>query len=207
MLLDLHIHQNRHSADSKLDIVNAVKDAKSLNLDGICITDHDSLGLRPFAEELTKTEDILVIVGVEIYTLDGDILCYGIDELPEKRLSAQETIDFVHARGGVCIAAHPYRKNKRGLAGKMFEVKGLDAIESYNGRTLDRNNTMAFESAEILGLPSVGGSDAHTIGEIGNFCTYFEHSIESEEDFIRAIKSRDFKPVTLRNRKIDEQTA
>lgn len=207
MLLDLHIHQNRHSADSRLDILDAIKDAKALNLDGICITDHDSLGLKPFAKELSKSEGLLVIVGVEIYTLDGDILCYGVNDLPKKRLSAQETIDYVHAQGGVCIAAHPYRKNNRGLGEKIFTLEGLDAIEVYNGRTLDRNNAMAYETAQLLKIPSVGGSDAHSIGEIGNYCTYFEDTIESEIDFINAIKSSVYKPVTLKNRTLNDVIA
>jgi len=187
MLFDLHVHQDKHSLDSKLSIIDAIHEAKTKGLDGICITDHDDLGLRPFAQYLSEYHNLLVIVGVEIYTLDGDLLCYGIDELPTERLSAKETIDFVHERGGVCIAAHPYRHNNRGVK-NLIRTLELDAIEVYNGRTDDASNERAYSEALKLGLPMTGSSDAHSVGEIGGFVTDFEEEIYSEQDLIKAIK-------------------
>lgn len=207
MLLDLHVHQSRHSLDSRLDILDAVRDAKKHKLGGICITDHDDLGLRAFAEALSVKENLLIIVGVEINTLDGDLLCYGIDEMPKVRMSAQETIDFVHKGNGVVIAAHPYRHNNRGLKDVLFDVNGLDAIEAYNGRTDDQSNLLALEAAKTLNIPVTGASDAHTVGEIGNYVTYFEDTIRNENDFINAIKSKKFKPVSLMGRTIIDITA
>lgn len=192
MLFDLHIHQSLHSGDSILKIDEAIEEAKDLGLNGICITDHDDLGLREQAAFLSKKHDFLVIVGVEIYTLDGDLLCYGIEEMPDRRMTAQETIDFVRARGGVCIAAHPYRHNNRGLKDKMLTVSGLHAIEGYNGRTDDLSNEKAVEVANSLNIPITGGSDSHKPGEIGNFVTQFEDSITDEGAFIEAIKSGRF---------------
>lgn len=188
MRIDLHIHEKRHSADSRLDIETAVLDAKRRGLDGICVTDHDQLGLRTYAKELSRAHGLLVLVGVEIYTLDGDLLCYGIDHLPEQRLTAQETIDFVREQGGVCIAAHPYRKNNRGLGDKLFEVSGLHGIEGYNGRTGQVENERAVKAARQLGLPITGGSDAHTPGETGRVVTEFDASIHSEADFLHAVR-------------------
>lgn len=179
--------------DSRLSIEEAIKDAKTLNLDGICITDHDDLGLRPLAEDLSKKHDILIFVGVEIYTLDGDILCYGIDKMPKERLSAEETIDYVHKLGGVCIAAHPYRHNNRGVK-DLIKTLDLDAIEVYNGRTDDLSNEKAYHVADKLGLAMTGSSDAHTPGEIGNYLTVFTDDIKTEEDFIRAISLGRMKP-------------
>ena len=198
MLFDLHIHQDKHSSDSKLNILDAIKDAKALNLDGICITDHDDLGLRGYTGELSKEYNLLIISGVEIYTLDGDLLCYGIDELPDERMSAQDTIDYVHKRGGVCIAAHPYRHNNRGLGDKLYQVQGLDAIEGLNGRTDVLSNLKSVEVAKELNIPITGGSDAHSKGEIGSYITRFNKKIINEKDFIDAIKSGEFEPVSLK---------
>ena len=193
MLFDLHIHQNKHSLDSKLDISDAIEEAKTKGLDGICITDHDDLGLRPYAKSLTEKHDFLVIVGVEIYTLDGDILCYGIDDLPETRLSAEETIAYVHERGGVCIAAHPYRHNNRGVKDLIKSLK-LDAIEVYNGRTDEASNEKAFKDAFEYDVPMTASSDAHSDGEIGKYITVFEDPIHSEKDFLNAIKLGRMRP-------------
>lgn len=192
MLIDLHVHQDGHSKDSQLNIDQAIEEAKTKGLDVLCITDHDDLGLRIEAERLSLKHNFLVIVGVEIYTLEGDLLCYGIDELPDSRLSAQATIDFVHERGGVCIAAHPYRHNNRGLKDLMFELQGLDGIEVYNGRTDVASNLRAYEAAQILNLPMTGSSDAHSKGEIGQYMTHFHDAITSETDFLMAIKAGRF---------------
>lgn len=204
MIFDMHVHQNRHSSDSKMDIYKGIEYAKTLGLDGICITDHDDLGLRPLAEKLSKESGIQIIVGVEIYTLDGDLLCYGIDEMPKERLSAQATIDFVKARGGACIAAHPYRHNRRGLEDVLYDVKGLSAIEGYNGRTKTEDNMKAVHVAASLNIPVSGGSDAHTVEELGNFVTVFERPITSESAFIEALKSGAFYSSSMRINKGEE---
>lgn len=197
MLFDLHVHQSEHSADSILSLEQAVIDAKNKGLDGICITDHDDLGLREDARLLSLKHGITIIVGVEIYTSDGDLLCFGIDELPE-RMSAEKTIDFVHERGGICIAAHPYRHNNRGVKDLLYKLD-LDAIEAFNGRTMYDDNMKAYHVADTLGIPVTGGSDAHTPGEIGNYVTEFPNAIYNEIDFIQAIKVGDFEPVSLNN--------
>jgi len=197
MIFDMHVHQNRHSSDSRLDIYEGIQYAKNLGLDGICITDHDDLGLRSLAKELSENAGIQVIVGVEIYTLDGDLLCYGIEDLPKERMTAQETIDYVNERGGACIAAHPYRSNRRGLEEVLYDVKGLSAIEGYNGRTKSDENHKAISVATELDIPISGGSDAHTLDEIGNYVTVFQEVVYDEQSFVKALKSGSFYPSIL----------
>ncbi len=195
MIIDFHLHQNLHSSDSRLDLVQAIELAKSRGLSGICVTDHDDMGYTAFAEKISQQTGFKIFVGVEIYTLDGDLLCFGIDHLPEKRMSAQDTIDFVNARGGVTIAAHPYRNNNRGLGDKMKEVVGLGAIEAYNGRTDAFSNFKAGMTARALNLPLTGGSDAHTNEEVGNFATRVLHDVETMSDLVYAIKNGLVEPV------------
>jgi predicted metal-dependent phosphoesterase TrpH len=155
------------------------------------------LYLRKHIKEYQGRTNVLLIVGVEIYTLDGDLLCYGIDELPPKRMGAKETIEFVHKRGGVCIAAHPYRNNNRGLRDKIVNLEALDAIEVLNGRTLPVNNQMAYTKASQKTLRQCGGSDAHQVGEIGKMVTHFNSKIKNELDFLNAIRSGQFYPLNL----------
>ena len=45
------MHEMRYSGDSFLRLENMVEIAKHRGLDGICITDHDSMGLKEFAAE------------------------------------------------------------------------------------------------------------------------------------------------------------
>ena len=51
MLIDLHMHEMTYSKDSFLALPRMVEIAREKGLDGICITDHDSMGLKDFAEE------------------------------------------------------------------------------------------------------------------------------------------------------------
>ena len=54
-------------------------------------------------------------MGIEFYSLQGDIIAYGIDDYPRERISAQAFIDLVREQGGVCYSAHPFRNNRRGM--------------------------------------------------------------------------------------------
>lgn len=50
MLVDMHLHECTYSTDSFLHLEEIVSIARQKGLDAICITDHDSMGLRERAE-------------------------------------------------------------------------------------------------------------------------------------------------------------
>ncbi|MEG0109144.1 MAG: PHP domain-containing protein, partial [Lachnospiraceae bacterium] len=107
MFIDLHMHEMTYSEDSFLKLEEIVIVAKARGLQGICITDHDSMGLKEYAKEYSKQVDFPIFVGIEYYSLQGDILAFGIDDFPKERLNAQEFITLVKEQGGVCFSAHP----------------------------------------------------------------------------------------------------
>lgn len=195
MLIDLHIHEKQFSKDSFLALEEIVKIAKEKGLDAICITDHDSMGLREYAAEYTKKTGFPIFVGIEFYSLQGDILAFGIDSYPDERVSAQEFIDYVHERGGVVIAAHPFRHNRRGLEDNLATLKGVDAIEILNGSTMPDAIMMAVQYAKKYGFATTGGSDCHYPHKVGTCATYFEDSIRTMEELVAAIKNHRCKPV------------
>lgn len=204
MLIDIHIHEENGSFDSQLNIEECIAQGEAKGLDGICITDHDSLYWREHIKAYQMKTDLLLLVGVEIYTLDGDLLCFGIDHLPKKRMSAKDTIAFVKAQGGVCIAAHPYRENNRGLKDLIYQLTELTAIEGLNGRTKDYNNKKTMALAKKFDLNICGGSDAHTVKEVGDFATYFRNEIKNEREFIESLKSGGYYPVHLASEDLQE---
>jgi predicted metal-dependent phosphoesterase TrpH len=203
MKFDLHIHESKHSKDSRLELEQIVLEAKAQGLDGIAVTDHDVLGLRSQARFLSARHDLMIFVGVEVSTSRGDILVLGVDELPQaeggNRLEPQVLIDYVNERGGATIAAHPFRDNGRGLGNSIFELSGLTAIEGYNGRTFLKHNALAVEAASKLGMPVTGGSDAHKPGEVGTYATQVDAAVHSERDLIRALKLGQCHPVSLKS--------
>src|SRR5262249_16827629 len=105
--------------------------ATQTDLRVIAVTDHDTMagGLVARAYRHYFPNDfghLDVIVGPEITSRDGDILALFINEDIPPKLSAAETVERIHAQGGLAVAAHPYAFafsliGKEGMQG----VKGL----------------------------------------------------------------------------------
>ncbi|OYT26490.1 MAG: hypothetical protein B6U97_03675, partial [Candidatus Altiarchaeales archaeon ex4484_96] len=142
-----------------------VEYAKRIGLDALAITDHDEI--RGSLEALKYvSDDFKLIPGVEVTSLEGHILCLGINEVPKKHQPAIEIIDFVHELGGVAIAAHPYDRLRGGVGDLIFRLD-FDAVELINGHTLSSTRRLD-EIAKKVDKPITGGSDAHIIDDIGS---------------------------------------
>ena len=174
-----------------------VAEARKKGLDGICITDHDSMGLREYAQDYVKQSGFPIFVGVEYYSLWGDITAWGIEEFPDRRIPAQEFIDFVEEAKGFCVACHPFRNNNRGLETHLQDVRRLGGVEVLNGSTDLDANRLALSYAEKLGLVPVGASDAHWLSQVGKYATWLPESVDNLSDFIRVLRSGYCKPAIL----------
>ena len=195
MLVDLHIHESKYSLDSHVSLEKIIEEAKRKGLDGIAITDHDDMQIKEEAETLSKNLNYPIFVGVEYLTLEGDIVAFGIDKVPEGRIPAQEFINLVNEAGGVCISAHPFRNNNRGLENNLNTIRGLAGIEGFNGNTDKLSNLKAFETAKKLGMQAVGSSDAHHQHAVGRFATKLPFTVTNVAELIRAIKTNECVPM------------
>lgn len=88
MLIDTHTHEMTYSKDSFLKLDEMVRIARAKGLDGICITDHDSMGLKEYAAEYSRRENFPIFTGIEFFSLQGDIVAFGIEEYPKERIPA-----------------------------------------------------------------------------------------------------------------------
>ncbi|MBC3887797.1 PHP domain-containing protein [Acetobacterium paludosum] len=204
MFVDMHLHECTYSLDSKISLEDMVLEARQSGLDGICITDHDSMGLKNYAERYAKEVDFPIFVGTEYLTLQGDILAFGIDSLPVANLSAQHFIDYVTHQNGICFAAHPFRNNKRGLEEHLGKVTGLTGIEVLNGNSTIAENRKALEWCKELNLHPVGGSDAHHVVQVGRYATWLPTHAKSLKEFIALFKNHTPKPAVLKGYEIIE---
>ncbi len=196
MFFDIHIHENLFSSDSHLNPIQILEEAKEAGLDGLCITDHESNDFKNYVAQYTENYDLKIIVGAEILTQEGDILVFGLDDLPTEVIPARELLTAVNKAGGVGIAAHPFRNNNRGLENNIADLAPLlHGIEALNGSTSSANNYRAIEAGLANTLSLLGGSDAHYPGRIGKFITEIEAEIDKEKDFIEAIKNDRVQPL------------
>jgi predicted metal-dependent phosphoesterase TrpH len=197
--IDLHVH-TRHSGDNDADPEESVARAISRDLQGIAFTEHYYYEVSEFAERLSmKYRDRIVIFrGVEFSTSDGHCLVFGVntDGLGLKGLSADEVVRVVVGAGGVVIPSHPYRMGNS-LGDSIRRVKGICAVEGYNGCNMERFNVKAVEVARELRLPFTGGSDAHDPADVGACYTEFDDLV-TEENFIELLKAGRYHGVDTR---------
>jgi predicted metal-dependent phosphoesterase TrpH len=178
---DLHIHTTYSDGTASVREVLAHVAAHT-DLRVLAITDHNTIAGALEARRLAASYGVEVIVGEEVSTAEGHLLALYIEqELPPRRTAA-ETIAAVHAQGGLAIAAHPFDPlvPSLGRAGLRQRSAGagcewpLDAIESFNASVwLPHFNSAATKAGERLGLPLIGGSDAHHLATIGLGYTRF----------------------------------
>lgn len=203
MLVDMHLHESTCSSDSKMTLEEIVATARERGLDAVCITDHDSMGLREYAAEYSDRTGFPIFVGIEFFSLQGDITAWGIEDYPGCRVDAQDFINHVNEAGGFCVSCHPFRNNNRGLEENLRAVKGLHGVEVLNGSTALEANRRAFSYCRELGLKTIGASDAHTMGQIGKYATWLPEKVDCLKDFVEQLKTRQVRPAVWNGNSYD----
>jgi hypothetical protein len=186
MKFDIHVHTNH--TDGIATPEEMVKQAAKI-VDGVAITDHDTMDGVAKAKKAAKKYGIKFIPGVEISTPSGDILAIGIQEMP-KTDEILEIFDNIHQQGGVAILAHPFAGFWQLSFANIIELlKGqFDAIEVYNASTPMPANAEAAKLAKRIGMVGVAGSDAHFVEMVGS-----AYTISDDSDIVKAIKKGDVK--------------
>ena len=83
-------------------------------------------------------------------------------------------------------------------ASKKKVLQFVDAVEIRNGRVTEKENEVAGNAADRLGLPGTAGSDAHELSALGTWVTIFEKVIDTEADLLRELKAGHFTVGTAR---------
>lgn len=191
---DLHSHTvySKHwfwGMDALNTPQQMVKAAIKKGMDGLAITDHQTVKGSLVAKSFAKRyKDFIVVTGSEIRTFSGDVVALGIEKDVPDDLSLAETIEKIHALGGIAVAAHPFAKFLvRKCVG--YEAKKLDAIEVFNaGSCKGFQNKKALEYANNFKKPKTAGSDAHCmrdVGRAGIIC-----SARTQDDVLNSIMKK-----------------
>lgn len=194
MLFDLHTHTTL-SPCSQLALPQILSQAKKKGLDGVCITDHDTMAVRHAIAEGIYENGLCVIFGMEYATPDGDFLLFGpFEELPAG-LQAKPLLQHVANVGGVAIAAHPFRAQRQ-TKEEIIKRKLCTIVEGVNGRNSIHENRRVLEWQQYQ-VQHVGGSDAHTLDELGKVTTSFTIPVRSRTDLIHALQQGCFDQVYI----------
>ena len=199
------------SDDSFISVDDLIQGAKAAGLDGICLTDHDAFWPDERVRELSRQHGLLVLPGSEINTDAGHVLAYGL----RRYEFGMHRPEFLRAcadrEGAVLIAAHPYRRRFLEEPGRDPEARTAmlhralgdpffghcEAMETHNGRGSLEQNRYASDLGHELSAHSVGGSDAHRLGQIGTAATEFLGRVECLDDLLNMIRAGKCRPVDL----------
>jgi len=167
--IDLHVH-TCYSEDATTTLKEVVYYAKKNGLDGVAITDHETIR---GALKLARKNQLTIIPGLEVETLRGHILALNITTLIPPKLSLTETVQKIHDAGGVAVIAHPAVVLKTGLGLMITSNSNIDAVEVINSASFPffLSTYLGRRLAKRLNLPQTAGSDSHHALEIGTAYT------------------------------------
>ena len=189
---DLHLHTEfSPDCDTALDAIE--KHALAQGLTGLAVTDHDAIEGALRLRDRVKT--LHVIVGEEVTTTDGDVIGLFLRERIPPKMSALDTMQAIHAQGGIVYLPHPFdkpRARRTGGASLVAVLPEVDIIETFNGKVgRDRYNLFAHDFARKHDKVSGGGSDAHHLRAIGTVFNEFESPADPDDpaQFLHALAS------------------
>ena len=184
--VDLHTHSRffhampgRPTAYDGLGARLLVAAARARGLDAVAVTNHDY-----YTDFAFDTGEVTVIPGVEVSSTAGHLLVVGPD--PPARtnpgaMTPEEVVDLAHDRGCAVVMAHPYRNSRI----RELDV-AVDAVEVNGKRSRSPETIVAL--ADRLGLPLVGGSDAHFPTGVGRTFTTVDEETVTPGGVVSAIR-------------------
>ena len=191
---DLHTH-SRASFDSLASPASLVRTAAARGLTHLAITDHDRIDGALEAREVVAGTgaELTVIVGEEVRTADGDLICLFLDEAIPPGLPAEEAIAAARAQGALVGVPHPFDRFRGSLLrdARMERLAPLvDWVETHNARVMAGNgNQRAAEFAHEHGLAGIAVSDAHSSFEVGVAYTAFPVDPSTPAGLLAALPS------------------
>ena len=177
---ELHAHTT--ASDGVRAPQTLVTIAETLGLDVLAITDHDTMEGAFRAQEFATGTGarVEVVLGMEVTTRRQDhvVGLFLREPLPIFR-TVPDTVEAIHAQGGLAIVAHPFLGLPSSISPKRLQAAlrqvRFDGIEVENPymreRVRERVRAFRDEHARQVGAP-IGDSDAH-FGDLGRAVTLF----------------------------------
>jgi predicted metal-dependent phosphoesterase TrpH len=194
--VDLHCHTNG-SFDSLSDPAAVVRAAAARGLTHLAITDHDRIDAALRARDAAPA-GFTVIVGEEVKTLDGDLICVFLERAIPPGLPATEAIAAAREQGGLVGIPHPFDRFRGSILNDP-RLEGLaplvDWVETWNARIVGRGgNDRAAEFARLHRLPGVAVSDAHSLLEVAVASTVLEGDPSTAAGLLAALATATLAP-------------
>jgi PHP domain-containing protein len=171
MRADPHCHTL--SSDGMVTPAQLVEAAKSSKLDLIAVTDHDTMDSVKEAQARGEEAGVIVVAGQEVTTrapAQTHILGWFLEKPIRRGMSIEDTVDAIHAQGGLAIVPHPFMpvyfgSIQPGMLSRLLERHQVDGIEMVATVPLGKRRRGQLDdfyaaNRERLGA-AIGASDCH----------------------------------------------
>jgi predicted metal-dependent phosphoesterase TrpH len=188
--IDLHCHTSA-SFDSLARSTDVMRAALTRGLTHLVITDHDRIDEAVHARDHAPA-GLTVIVGEEVKTTDGDLICVFVSEAIPPGMSALETIAAAREQGALVGIPHPFDRYRGSLSksARLDSIAPLvDWVEVYNARLMGGGNDEAGQFALAHGLAGVAVSDAHSVLEVAVAYTILDGDPSTPAGLLAALPS------------------
>jgi predicted metal-dependent phosphoesterase TrpH/glycosyltransferase involved in cell wall biosynthesis len=188
---DLHMHTD-HSPDCATPVGVLLETAKQRGLGAIAVTDHNEISGALEARE--RAHGIKVIVSEEVKTAhEGEVIGLFIEEKIPRGMTLKETIDAIHAQGGLAYVPHPFdRLHSVPDYEHLLKVVGdIDILEVFNARVAVRGfNEEAQRFADKYRLVAGAGSDSHVTQGLGTVKIRMR-DFDGPREFLESLRDAD----------------
>ncbi len=193
MKIDLHCH-SFYSNDGISSPEKLLKTALQKGLDGIALTDHNTIAGWEEAKKIAEKLNAFLILGQEIKVKKngkkiGEVLALFL----KKEIKSREIFDVfkeVKEQGGIIIIPHPFHFPENFKDNLEKYLPFIDGIEVFNARhPLKIFDKKALKFAQKNNLAFVAGSDTHWEKDVGSAYTLVKEA-NNLEDFKKAILER-----------------
>lgn len=164
-----------------------VEAAVNAGIDLIAVTDHDTMASVNETSERGAAAGLTVVPGQEITTkwpAQTHMLGWFLDKPVRRGMSLEDTVEAIHAQGGLAVVPHPFMPVYFGsiqpeMLRRLIERHAVDGIEMLATVPLGarrRRQLASFFAAhtERLGAP-IGSSDCHFgAHDLGRIVTTFD---------------------------------
>ena len=188
---DLHMHTD-HSPDCATPVDVLLETAKRRGLGAIAVTDHNEISGALEARE--RANGIKVIVSEEVKTAhEGEVIGLFIEEKIPRGMSMKETIDAIHAQGGLAYVPHPFDRlhSVPDYEHLLKVVENIDILEVFNARVaVPAFNEEAARFAAKYRVVAGAGSDSHVPQGLGSVKIRMR-DFDGPEEFLESLRDAD----------------
>lgn len=193
--VDLHVHTRRYSPCAELlDPTRLAQALRRQGLHGAVLTEHDQVWPEEELAALNRRSGrVRLYRGVEVSSRNGHFVVIGLQNLEgiQPGIGIAELIAKAVGQNAAVICVHPHLSYAQTREPLNLEdlPRGIHAVEVVSTLTRQAHSTNARRMAERAGWSMVGGSDAHSLPQVGQSFTQFPELPRNERHLAEMIRA------------------